>query len=157
MPQWPTVFRLRGIYKRRNVQFTSFAHAHQCCWVLPFREVSFLFCLEIPAGCYHRSKFTCPHTAMPSDTQLHLVLNIEITWTWPLLCIRRPKGRGRQKQEIRNKNNKTTGMKWNVGQRLKSKFVKAPLSCHFQNESTCLCKCVSAWRWEMSDIKVRDK
>lgn len=36
--------------------------------------------------CYHseklvsfKSKFSCPHTAVPSDTQVHLVLNVELT------------------------------------------------------------------------------
>lgn len=42
--------------------------------VLPFRGLSFfgLFC-KLPAGYYHilKSKFTCPHTAVPSDTQVH--------------------------------------------------------------------------------------
>lgn len=46
-----------------------------------FREVSFSNFFVIPAGYYHtfKSKFSCPHTAMPSDTQVHLVLNVEVT------------------------------------------------------------------------------
>lgn len=46
--------------------------------VLPFREVSLLFSFVIPASYYHilKSKFTCPHAAVPSDTQVRLVLNI---------------------------------------------------------------------------------
>lgn len=46
-----------------------------------FREVSFLCIFVKPAGYYHilKSKFTCPHTAVPSDTQVHLVLKVEVT------------------------------------------------------------------------------
>lgn len=46
-------------------------------------EKSAFLCIffVIPAGYYHilKCKFTCPHTAVPSDTQVHLVLKVEVT------------------------------------------------------------------------------
>lgn len=62
----------------------------------------------IPAGCYHifKLKFTCPHTAVPSDTQVLLVLNVEVIRMRHLQCNRRLRGRWRRKQEVGRKGKK---------------------------------------------------
>lgn len=49
--------------------------AHAKRRVLSFRDSAFWFVFVKAAGYYHilKSKFTCPHTAVPSDTQGRVV------------------------------------------------------------------------------------
>lgn len=58
---------------------TNIAYARKECY--HSEKLAFCVFFVIPTGYYHtfKSKFSCPHTAVPSDTQVHLVLNVEVT------------------------------------------------------------------------------